>query len=96
MPPHICKLTVYLNRTVYSFRMLKGSGRAGKNLAGGSLKYLFTCLINHIFKSDTVVSFLWGWAGGRRAGSLSSQQEACRRADVLRGSFQSLLDEPFA
>ena len=50
MPPHICKLTVYLNRTVYSFRMFKGSGRAGKNLAGGSLKYLFTCFKNRIFK----------------------------------------------
>ena len=30
--------------------MFKGPGRAGKNLAGGSLKYLFTCFKNRIFK----------------------------------------------
>ena len=48
MPPHRCMLTVYLNR-IFVPCVLKNR-RAGKNLAGGSLKYLLTCLRNRICK----------------------------------------------
>ena len=68
--------------------MFKGSGRAGENLAGGSLKYMFTSLKNRMFKKRyrkihcTLCGLQLHLDGQQRIISITAYHKECKGAGL--------------